>query len=261
MVAAWRSVDRPLQAPKNSKFKNPVPRLRSKVMTANIMLGPLDASRVQIPPTAAAALHLSPNVLVNRTHFTDGKWLYPAGRKPPKVGDIRISYKVTPVAQKISVVALQKKKALEPYTSSLGSKMIVKVGLVPLSSLLPNAGKNSGGKEDVWLWRVIIAALMAAGIFISVLPFTEFLAMIPIPASMKQVVIGLAATVLAALMVTILTVITSALQSFWIIGVTFVVCAGVVLFAHYRRRSQQGKNIRTSMVELPPETQVPDKVS
>lgn len=258
---AWRPVDRPLPMPKNSKFKNPQPKLRNKVMPANIMLGPLDASRVQIPPTAATALKLTPNALVNRTHFTDGKWLYPAGRKPPKIGDMRISYKVTPVTQKISVVALQKKKALEPYSSSLGSKMIVKIGTVPLNTLLPNTGKSGGDKEDVWLWRTIIAVLMAAGLFISVLPFTEFLALIPIPASMKQVAIGLATTVLAVLMVTILTVITSALQSFWTVGITFILLAAVVLFAHNRRRSQQGKNIRTSMVELPPETQVPDKVS
>ena len=121
-LMAWRSTDRSLAMPKNSKFKNPTPKIRSQIFTSKIMLGPLDASRVKLPNSMALPLALKPAMQQNRSHFTDGKWLYPGGRRPPRLGDIRISYKAAAPAQKISVIAVQKKKSIVPFVSSFGSK-------------------------------------------------------------------------------------------------------------------------------------------
>ena len=197
-------------------------------------------------------------MLANKTYITDGNWLYPSGKRPPRIGDIRISYKFLPEGQKFTVVGLQKQKALEPYSSNLGTKMIVRTGLIPLSGMLPMSER--GQKEVSWLWRIVIGLLLTSGLFIVMLPFTEFFSLMPLPDSMKQGAIGIAAFGLATILVIILTILTRLSQSFWPLLVTFCGTLGGTFYVHYRRRTKELKTIRTSMVDLPPETQVPRDV-
>ena len=138
--------------------------------------------------------------------------------------------------------------------------MIVKPGHVRLRDMFSNTQKPQR-KAIPWLWYGLTVGVMAVGLYIIFIPFSAFLSLIPMPTSFKHSIVGLAALGVSILAVSLLRLVSSAQSNFGVFGLLFSVFAGFLVFAHSRRRLMSSKPIRRSMVELPPETQAPERVA
>jgi hypothetical protein len=95
----------------------------------------------------------------------------------PKVGDMKIDYKVAPV-QPVSLVAKQEGKTFAPYMMPVGEEVyLIQPGTVSMQAMFKKAEQDN--TNQLWIWRVVWWLAGSLGFLMIMAPAQQFMNIIP----------------------------------------------------------------------------------
>ncbi|MGE0736545.1 MAG: TMEM43 family protein [Alphaproteobacteria bacterium] len=158
-------------------------------------------------------------------NFSDSAIFIGSDPASPKVGDLRVSFKIVP-KQTVSIVAQQSANSFAPYQTKAGNQlMMLSTGTVAANAMFKQA--ESANRTTTWLFRLGGCIAMFIGFSMIMGPIRMLGAVLPILSQLFQLGTGLVALVLTAIVAPI----TIAIAWFAVRPVTaaIVLAAGLVL--------------------------------
>ncbi|HRD76836.1 MAG TPA: TMEM43 family protein, partial [Hyphomicrobiaceae bacterium] len=184
-----------------SGHENPEPRLKALTVTASdAALGAFKPGEDVISRVSAGAKLPVPTAAVEAAksrfgaaHLTNDAVCICADPGAPRIGDLRVSYRILP-AGPLSIIGAQSGSDFAPYQTKAGDKLLmVETGLKPADEMFKGAQRSN--TILTWVIRAVAVLVMWIGFSMLFGPFVVLADVIPFLGSLVGIGAGLAAAV------------------------------------------------------------------
>jgi hypothetical protein len=224
----------------SSRFKhsanhsNPPMRFQSKALTdENASLGAFQPGRTALEKLRATApLEVSSQLVteLKRRHagdvqINDGRIYFGADPSTPRIGDIRITYKIMAPGP-ASFIGSQSGTALIPFATESGDRLLlVQSGIMTADQMFKSA--HADNALLTWIVRAVCTLLMWLGLYLLLRPFVVLGDVVPLIGS----ILGAGGAIVALIATLVVAPFTIAAAWFWyrpLLSVA-IVCVGLAL--------------------------------